>query len=82
MKKRTFENEQDFINGATSIPIVKRARQKKYRAITVSLTDEYIKKIDNLILLAAKQGIIKITRSDLIKMAIDKLKKEDLIKSS
>ena len=80
MKKRTFENEQDFINGATSIPTEKRARQKKYRAITVSLTDDHIKKIDNLILLAAKQGIIKVTRSDLIKMAIDKLKKEDLIK--
>ncbi|WGM03590.1 hypothetical protein [Arsenophonus nasoniae] len=79
MKKRTFENEQDFINGATSIPIVKRVRQKKYRAISVSLTDDHIKKIDNLILLAAKQGIIKVTRSDLIKIAIDKLKKEDLL---
>lgn len=79
MKKRQLKNENDFVNGITSPASLKNTREKKYKAISVSLTDEYIEKIDSIILFAAKKGIIKITRSEIIKLAIDKLKNEDIL---
>ncbi|MGV8352616.1 hypothetical protein ACV33E_30770, partial [Pseudomonas aeruginosa] len=44
-----------------------------YKAISVSLTDSHIEAIDEVIVQAARSGIVRITRSDIIKLAIDGL---------
>lgn len=84
MKKRTPTHrmsEDEFINSATShtlpvaapAPETKPARKRTYKAISVSLTDNHIEAIDEVIVQAARNGIVRITRSDIIKLAIDGL---------
>ncbi|ATA18739.1 hypothetical protein EDC48_102266 [Gibbsiella quercinecans] len=83
MKKRTPTQrmtEDEFINSATShtlaVPAVEskpQGRKRTYKAISVSLTDSHVEMIDEIIVLAARNGIVRITRSDVIKLAIDGL---------
>lgn len=83
MKKRTPTQrmtEDEFINSATShtlaVPEVEskpQGRKRTYKAISVSLTDSHVEMIDEIIVLAARNGIVRITRSDVIKLAIDGL---------
>lgn len=85
MKKRTLTqrmSEDEFINSATShtLPVAAPApetkpagRKRTYKAISVSLTDNHIEAIDEVIVQAARNGIVRITRSDIIKLAIDGL---------
>ncbi|MFI8415521.1 hypothetical protein ACQKDS_03545 [Serratia sp. NPDC078593] len=85
MKKRTPTHrmtEDEFINSATShtllapTPAVEAkapGRKRVYKAISVSLTDNHVETIDNMIVLAARNGIVRVTRSDIIKLAIDAL---------
>ncbi|GAA3605501.1 hypothetical protein GCM10023078_35630 [Gibbsiella greigii] len=81
MKKRTPTQrmtEDEFINSATShtlaVPAVEskpQGRKRTYKAISVSLTDSHVEMIDEIIMLAARNGIVRVTRSDVIKLAID-----------
>ncbi|WP_431223151.1 hypothetical protein ACQ86O_23935 [Serratia sp. L9] len=87
MKKRTPTHrmsEDEFINSATSHTLVAPApvpaqaakpqgRQRIYKALSVSLTDNHVEMIDEMIGQAARNGIVRITRSDVIKLAIDTL---------
>ncbi|MGL6018108.1 MAG: hypothetical protein ACRC0C_05555 [Gibbsiella quercinecans] len=84
MKKRTPTQrmtEDEFINSATShtlaVPAVENkpqgGRKRTYKAISVSLTDSHVEMIDEIIMLAARNGIVRVTRSDVIKLAIDGL---------
>ena len=85
MKKHTPTHrmsEDEFINSATShtLPVAAPApetksagRKRTYKAISVSLTDNHIEAIDEVIVQAARNGIVRITRSDIIKLAIDGL---------
>nr|WP_277421630.1 hypothetical protein [Serratia marcescens] len=75
-------SEDEFINSATShtLPVAVPApeakpasRKRTYKAISVSLTDNHIEAIDEVIVQAARSGIVRITRSDIIKLAIDGL---------
>ncbi|MBO2006912.1 hypothetical protein J4732_11780 [Serratia marcescens] len=74
-------SEDEFINSATShtLPVAVPApeakpagRKRTYKAISVSLTDNHIEAIDEVIV-QARSGIVRITRSDIIKLAIDGL---------
>ncbi|TQI79596.1 hypothetical protein FHU10_0306 [Serratia fonticola] len=85
MKKRTPTHrmsEDEFINSATShtlavptpAPAAKTpGRKRVYKALSVSLTDNHVEMIDEVIGQAARNGIVRITRSDIIKLAIDSL---------
>jgi len=83
MKKRTPTHrmsEDEFINSATSHTLIPTAsetktqgRKRTYKAISVSLTDSHVDAIDDIIVLAARNGLVRITRSDIIKLAIDGL---------
>lgn len=85
MKKRTPTSrmsEDEFINSATSHTLVAPApapaakpqgRKRIYKALSVSLTDSHVEMIDEMIGQAARNGIVRITRSDVIKLAIDTL---------
>ncbi|MCS3409540.1 hypothetical protein [Serratia sp. AKBS12] len=89
MKKRTPTHrmsEDEFINSATSHTLLPTAsaststsetktqgRKRTYKAISVSLTDSHVDAIDDIIVLAARNGLVRITRSDIIKLAIDGL---------
>lgn len=85
MKKRTPTHrmsEDEFINSATSHTLVVPAptpaaktpgRKRVYKALSVSLTDNHVEMIDEVIGQAARNGIVRITRSDVIKLAIDSL---------
>lgn len=83
MKKRTpmqRMSEDDFINSATSHTLVAPApaakpqgRKRVYKALSVSLTDSHVEMIDEVIMQAARNGIVRITRSDVIKLAVDSL---------
>ncbi|HGM5493168.1 TPA: hypothetical protein ACKP1B_004887 [Serratia fonticola] len=83
MKKRTPTHrmsEDEFINSATSHTLVAPApvekpqgRKRVYKALSVSLTDNHVEMIDEVIGQAARNGIVRITRSDVIKLAIDSL---------
>lgn len=89
MKKRTPSqrmSEDEFINSATSHTLLAPApeakpqgRKRTYKAISVSLTDNHVDAIDEIIVQAARNGVVRITRSDIIKLAIDGLaeKSED-----
>ena len=74
-------SEDEFINSATShtLPVAVPApeakpagRKRTYKAISVSLTDNHIEAIDEVIV-RRRSGIVRITRSDIIKLAIDGL---------
>ena len=85
MKKRTPSQrmtEDEFINSATShtlhvpAPAAEakpQGRKRTYKALSVSLTDSHVEAIDAMIVLAARNGIVRVTRSDIIKLAIDGL---------
>jgi hypothetical protein len=85
VKKRTPSHrmsEDEFINSATSHTLVPptpapeakpAGRKRTYKAISVSLTDNHVEAIDEVIVQAARNGIVRITRSDIIKLAIDGL---------
>ncbi|AVJ16772.1 hypothetical protein CLM71_06330 [Serratia sp. MYb239] len=85
MKKRTPSQrmtEDEFINSATSHTLQVPAsaaeakpqgRKRTYKALSVSLTDSHVEAIDAMIVLAARNGIVRVTRSDIIKLAIDGL---------
>lgn len=86
MKKRTPTHrmsEDEFINSATSHTLIVPApaavaekpqgRKRIYKALSVSLTDNHVEMIDDVIGHAARNGIVRITRSDVIKLAIDSL---------
>lgn len=75
-------SEDEFINSATSHTLIPPApapeakpagRKRTYKAISVSLTDSHVEAIDEVIVQAARNGIVRITRSDIIKLAIDGL---------
>lgn len=67
-----MKSEDDFINGATSLPKTEsKGRQRNYKAISASLTGSYIDSLDEVIKHAAMNGHLGITRSDVIKAAIE-----------
>lgn len=74
MKNRNIKSESDFINGATSLPKKESAgngRKRSYKAISVSLTESHIDSLNDVIKNAAVNGHLGITRSDVIKAAIE-----------
>ena len=72
MKNRNLKSESDFINGATSTPKAEsKGRQRNYKAISASLTESHIDSLDDVIKAAAIDGHLGITRSDVIKAAIE-----------
>ena len=74
MKNRNITSENDFINGATSLPKKESAgngRKRRYKAISASLTESHIESLDDVIKHAAVNGYLGITRSEVIKAAIE-----------
>lgn len=74
MKNRNIKSESDFINGATSLPKKESAgngRKRSYKAISASLTESHINSLDDVIKSAAASGHLGVTRSDVIKAAIE-----------
>ena len=74
MKNRNIKSESDFINGATSLPKKEstgNGRKRSYKAISASLTESHIDSLDDFIKNAAVNGHLGITRSDVIKAAIE-----------
>lgn len=74
MKNRNIKSESDFINGATSLPKKEstgNGRKRSYKAISASLTESHINSLDDVIKDAAVAGYVGITRSDVIKAAIE-----------
>lgn len=74
MKNRNIKSESDFINAATSLPKKESSgngRKRSYKAISASLTESHIASLDDVIKSAAVNGHLGITRSDVIKAAIE-----------
>lgn len=72
--RKPLQSEDQFINNATSIPEIANntnKRVRKYKAISTSLTEQYIEEIDNLIHISAVDGLLNVSRSDVIKAALD-----------
>ncbi|MEY0291018.1 hypothetical protein AB7303_18840 [Providencia rettgeri] len=72
--RKPLQSEDQFINNATSIPEIANntnKRVRKYKAISTSLTEQYIEDIDNLIHISAVDGLLNVSRSDVIKAALD-----------
>lgn len=76
--RNAIKSELDFVNGATSLPKEQtKGRKRTYRAISVSLTESHISALDSAIQNAAINGSMGITRSDVVKAAIDYLSELD-----
>lgn len=79
MKNRNIKSESDFVNGATSLPKPDvKGRQRNYKAISASLTESHIDLLDEVIKAAAMTGHVGITRSDVIKAAIEIFSEKDV----
>lgn len=76
--RNPIRSEDDFINAATSLPneLAKKKRIRKYKAISVSLTDSIIEYLDTQIQELAILGVVGITRSDVVKAALDNFQRQ------